>query len=90
MVDIFHEVSHQRAITILAKSNIGIQEAAVFLACSSKTSKDIAVESGQEWPGIHVKLRTLKIKGLITRTDDRKPLYYRTKEGEKIIQEINK
>lgn len=82
-------MSHQRAVSILAKSNIGIQEAAVFLACSSKTSKDIANESGQVWPGIHVKLRTLKIKGLIERTSDRKPLYFRTKEGEKIMKEIH-
>jgi predicted transcriptional regulator len=83
-------MSLQRAVTILAKSNVGIQEAAVFLACSSKTSQDIAKESDQQWPGVHVKLRTLKIKGLITRTNDRKPLYFRTKDGERIIKEINK
>jgi hypothetical protein len=85
-----HAMTLQRAVTILAKSNVGIQEAAVFLACSSKTSHEIADESAQPWPGVHVKLRTLKIKGLITRTDDRKPLYFRTKDGEKIMQEINK
>ena len=80
------QMTTQKAISILAKSNIGIQEASVFLACSSQSRRQIEIETGQM--NVRMKLNVLKCKGLIQKTNDRKPLYFRTQEGEKIIQSI--